>query len=79
MKTFFVTGGAGFVGSTLCEKIIAESKNNKLVILDKLTYSGNIKYLKNILYLKRVKFIKGDILNTKYYQMEKNKGFVLLT
>ena len=67
MKTFFVTGGAGFVGSTLCEKIIADSKNHKLIILDKLTYSGNLKYLKNILHLKRVKFIKGDLLNLKLY------------
>jgi len=67
MKTFFVTGGAGFVGSTLCEKIIADNKNNKLIILDKLTYSGNLKYLKNILDSKRVMFIKGDLLNSKLY------------
>ena len=62
-----VTGGAGFVGSTLCEKIIADNKNNKLIILDKLTYSGNLKYLKNILDSKRVMFIKGDLLNSKLY------------
>ena len=67
MTTFFVTGGAGFVGSTLCEKILDENKNNKLVILDKLSYSGNKKYLKNILHLKRVKFIKNDIINPKSY------------
>ena len=67
MTTFFVTGGAGFVGSALCEKILDENKNNKLVILDKLSYSGNKKYLKNILHLKRVKFIKNDIINSKSY------------
>ena len=65
MKTYFVTGGAGFVGSTLCERIISENKNNKLIILDKLTYAGNLKYIKNILHSKRVKFIKNDLLNSK--------------
>ena len=67
MKTYFVTGGAGFVGSTLCERIISENKNNKLIILDKLTYAGNLKYIKNILHSKRVKFIKNDLLNSKSY------------
>ena len=67
MKTFFVTGGAGFVGSSLCEKIIEDNSSNKLIILDKLTYSGNRKYLKDILHLKRVKFIKGDLLNPNLY------------
>ncbi len=73
MTTFFVTGGAGFVGSTLCEKIIEENKKNKLIILDKLSYSGNVKYLKSILHLKRVKFIKNDLLNTKSYIKFLNK------
>ena len=44
-----VTGGAGFVGSHLCEKLDQEFKNCSLIILDKLTYAADKSYLKHIL------------------------------
>ena len=41
MKTFIVTGGAGFIGSHLSDKLI--ENGNKVIIIDNLL-SGNIKY-----------------------------------
>ena len=38
MKSYFVTGGAGFVGSHLCEEIFFSNKSSKLIILDKLIH-----------------------------------------
>ena len=48
MKKIFISGGAGFVGSHLCEKIFENYKNSKILILDKLTYAGNKKFFKKI-------------------------------
>jgi len=61
MKKIFITGGAGFIGSHVCEEIFNTYKKSKIVIFDKLTYAGNKSYLKNIIDSPRVSFIKGDI------------------
>jgi len=68
MIKYFITGGAGFVGSHLCEEIFFSDKNSKLTILDKLTYAGNRLFLSKIINSPRVKFIKGDILDLKIYK-----------
>ena len=44
MKTLFVTGGAGFIGSALIRLLIAES-DWRIVNIDKLTYAGNLESL----------------------------------
>ena len=44
MKTLFVTGGAGFIGSALIRLMIAES-DWRIVNIDKLTYAGNLESL----------------------------------
>ena len=44
MKTIFITGGAGFIGSALIRLLIAES-DWRIVNIDKLTYAGNLESL----------------------------------
>jgi len=44
MKTLFVTGGAGFIGSALVRLLIAET-DWRVVNIDKLTYAGNLESL----------------------------------
>ncbi|MDP1957375.1 MAG: GDP-mannose 4,6-dehydratase, partial [Rhodocyclaceae bacterium] len=41
MKTVFITGGAGFIGSALIRLLIAAS-DWRIVNIDKLTYAGNL-------------------------------------
>ena len=73
MKKIFITGGAGFIGSHICEEIFNTFKKSKIVIFDKLTYAGNKSYLKNIINSPRVKFIKGDInIYHSYTKLMKN-------
>jgi dTDP-glucose 4,6-dehydratase len=60
MNKFFITGGAGFIGSHICEKIFNIYSNSQIVILDKLTYAGNLFFLKDIIKSKRIKFINAD-------------------
>lgn len=55
-----VTGGAGFIGSNFAlDWVLAE--NEPILIVDKLTYAGNIENLATILNNPRVVFVKGDI------------------
>jgi dTDP-glucose 4,6-dehydratase len=68
MNKFFISGGAGFIGSHICEEIFNNYRNARIIILDKITYAGNLFFLKNIINNKRVKFIKADILDYKKYE-----------
>ena len=38
--SWLVTGGAGFIGSALCH-YLAEATDDRIVVIDKLTYAGN--------------------------------------
>ncbi|MBA63566.1 MAG: dTDP-glucose 4,6-dehydratase [Planctomycetaceae bacterium] len=55
-----VTGGAGFIGSSLVRELIKTTKS-PIVVLDKLTYAGNLDSLSDCLGDSRVSFIEGDI------------------
>ncbi len=59
MKTFLITGGAGFIGSHFVIKIL--SLGNKAVVLDKLTYAANLQNLASVADDKNYKFFQGDI------------------
>ncbi|GAB6099409.1 dTDP-glucose 4,6-dehydratase [Halanaerocella petrolearia] len=62
MKTYLVTGGAGFIGANFVKYMLEKYKQDiKLVVLDKLTYAANLGTLKEE--LDRIEFIKGDICN----------------
>lgn len=58
-----VTGGAGFIGSHLVELLIKNNAN--VVVLDSLTYAGNIKNLSNAAQSDKFVFVKGDICESK--------------
>lgn len=78
MSKFFITGGAGFIGSHLAENIFQNFPKSKIVIFDKLTYAANKKFLKKIYPSKRVKFIKGDIVDSsKYFNELKNCDYAI--
>lgn len=58
-----ITGGAGFIGSAVAREIITNS-NDEVIIVDKLTYAGNIENLTEILSSKRCSFECADICNS---------------
>ena len=41
MKTYLVTGAAGFIGSNYIKYILSRHEDIRVVILDALTYAGN--------------------------------------
>ena len=63
MKTYLVTGGAGFIGSNYILHLLSRYEDVKVVNLDKLTYAGNLENLRTVEYDKRYRFAQGDICN----------------
>tara|TARA_Y100000996_G_scaffold399642_1_gene368884 strand:+ start:777 stop:1766 length:990 start_codon:yes stop_codon:yes gene_type:complete len=59
-----VTGGAGFIGSHLCEYLIKKKNISKVLIIDNLK-DGEKKNLKHIIISKKIKIVKKDINNYK--------------
>ena len=63
MKTYLVTGGAGFIGGNFVKYILKKHDDIRIVILDKLTYAGNLGTIREELNDARTEFVKGDIGN----------------
>lgn len=59
--TYLVTGGAGFIGSNFVKCLLKTYSEINIVVLDALTYAGNLGTLKNELQDPRLTFVKGDI------------------
>lgn len=59
-KTVIVTGGAGFLGSHLCDKFINEGM--KVFCVDNLS-TGNIKNIEHLFKLKEFVFVNHDVTN----------------
>src|SRR5258708_2592553 len=57
-----VTGGAGFIGSNFVLQWIGE-ESSRVLILDKLTYAGNLHNLESVENHPRYGFLQGDILD----------------
>jgi len=60
MKTILITGGAGFIGSNLCEKLLNE--NHKIICVDNLI-TGNIKNIQHLMNHNNFKLINHDIIH----------------
>jgi UDP-glucuronate decarboxylase len=58
MKRILVTGGAGFVGSHLCDRLLKEG--NKVICLDNLS-SGSMEHIRHLLSHPQFEFVEHDI------------------
>jgi dTDP-glucose 4,6-dehydratase len=64
-KKILITGAAGFIGSNVLEYLFLKYKDYSFIVLDSLTYAGNLKnFSEEIKNSSRFKFIYGDITNT---------------
>ena len=64
MKTYLVTGAAGFIGTNFVKYMLEKyGEEIRIVVLDKLTYAGNIENIQEEIDSKKIDFVKGDICN----------------
>lgn len=59
--TYLVTGSAGFIGANFVKHMLSRYTDIKLILLDALTYAGNLGTLAEELKDPRIIFVKGDI------------------
>ena len=67
MKTYLVTGAAGFIGANYLKYILSKYKNEeiKVIVVDILTYAGNLGTITEEIKDERVTFEKVDIRDQK--------------
>ncbi len=58
-KNILVTGAAGFIGANFAEYFVSKHPDYNVIVLDKLTYAGNLDNLKKV--MDKITFVQGDI------------------
>ena len=58
-KNILVTGAAGFIGANFAEYFVNKHPEYNVIVVDKLTYAGNMENLKNV--EDKITFIQADI------------------
>ena len=61
MPNLLITGGAGFIGSNFTHYWLARHPEDRVVVLDALTYAGNAANLEPSRANPRLTFVRGDI------------------
>ena len=65
MKSILITGGAGFIGSNFVHYLMEQYPTYNIVVLDALTYAGNLENLSDLNNTSRFSFHHGNICDDK--------------
>lgn len=68
MTKILITGGAGFIGSNFVHYYHQQHPEDEIVVLDKLTYAGNLDNIAELLDAQaaKVRFVQGDIAENSF-------------
>lgn len=61
MVKLLITGGAGFIGSNFVRHISETHPEDQIVVLDALTYAGNLENIRDLIDAKKTEFVHGSI------------------
>ncbi|MDR2497273.1 MAG: dTDP-glucose 4,6-dehydratase [Tannerellaceae bacterium] len=64
MKTYLITGGAGFIGANFVKHMLATYTDSKIIILDALTYAGNRETIEEDLIPGKCELVHGNICDS---------------
>ena len=64
MKRLLVTGGAGFIGSNFVRHWLEHHPSDRVIVLDALTYAGNLGSLADVSRHESLEFVHGDICDS---------------
>jgi len=81
MRTILVTGGAGFIGANLVHHLARSYPEDRIVVLDLLTYAGSIEHLPQEMLQgrhPRLRFWYGNVCNAALVDMLVNEADVVL-
>jgi dTDP-glucose 4,6-dehydratase len=65
MKTYLVTGGAGFIGANFVKYMLRSYSDIRIIVLDALTYAGNLATIEKDIDNVRCIFVKGDVCDRR--------------
>ena len=63
-----VTGGAGFIGGNFAHMMVNKYPEDQIVVLDLLTYAGNLETLDPVMGKENFSFVKGDICDREFVE-----------
>src|ERR1700682_3747482 len=61
MHRVLITGGAGFIGQNLVHAWRKARPDDRLIVVDAMTYAANVRSLESLIADRRILFVKGDI------------------
>jgi dTDP-glucose 4,6-dehydratase len=65
VRRLLVTGGAGFIGANFVRYWLSSHPDDRIVVLDALTYAGNLANLADVRHHEPLRFVRGDIKDTQ--------------
>ncbi len=77
MTRVLISGGAGFIGSNFVHHMLEHHPDYEIVVLDKLTYAGNLKNLEDVLQNDKVRFVRMDVCDPAVADATRGCDFVV--
>src|SRR3990167_5693779 len=66
MRKIVITGGAGFAGSHIVDEACLQYPDARIVVLDKMTYAGDVRNISHHVFSNRVQLLVGDVADLEF-------------